>query len=160
MEKVEIDDVRNEPNPLGVHGVRRPISDALGTDDVSMAFYELAPGEQFSGGLHAHHDQEEVFYVLAGTATFDVGTERESVTVEEGQLIRFPPGQFQSGRNETDDPVRALAIGAPGARHNWADLESLIPCPECGEVTSHGVREPTDDGRMPVYCNECGNELV
>ncbi|WP_255197068.1 cupin domain-containing protein [Halorarius litoreus] len=168
MEKVAIDEAPNEPNPLGVNSVRRSLSDALGTEDVSLAFYELEPGEQFSGGYHTHHDQEEVFYVVDGTATFEVGPPpgddadpqaSAEVEVEAGELVRFPPSQFQCGRNKTDEQVRGLAIGAPGAQHNWEDLESFAPCSECGEVTSHGVEEPDANGVMNVYCNECGTDL-
>lgn len=159
MERVTVDDVENRPNPLGVHGVRLPISRALGTEDVALVEYELEPGEQFSGGLHTHHDQEELFYVLEGSATFEVGEEREEVAVEAGQVIRFPPGEFQNGHNHSDDVVRAVAIGAPGARHNWADLESLAPCSACGEETSHSVRKPNEDGVMQLVCNECGAEM-
>jgi mannose-6-phosphate isomerase-like protein (cupin superfamily) len=170
MEKTAIDEAPNEPNPLGVNSVRRALSDALGTEDVSLAFYELEPGEQFSGGFHTHHDQEEIFYVVDGTATFEVGpapaadaetdpSDTAEVEVAAGEVVRFPPGQFQCGRNETDEPVRGLAIGAPGAQHDWDALESYAPCGECGEVTSHGVREPDEHGVMQVYCNECGEEL-
>jgi quercetin dioxygenase-like cupin family protein len=62
MRKVAIDDVEVERSPLGVHSVRKPVSEALGTDHFAMNYFELEPGESFSGGLHAHHDQEEVFY--------------------------------------------------------------------------------------------------
>jgi uncharacterized cupin superfamily protein len=159
MEKVTVDDVENRPNPLGVHGVRRPISRALDAEDVAIVEYELEPGEQFSGGLHAHHDQEELFYVLEGTATFEVGEDREEVVVESGQVIRFPPGEFQNGHNHSETLVRAIAVGAPGARHNWDDLESLAPCASCGEETSHSVRKPNEDGVMQLVCNECGTEM-
>lgn len=160
MEKVEIDEAPNLPNPLGVHDVRRPLSDVLGTEDIAIVYYELGPGEQFSGGLHTHHDQEEVFFVQEGTATFDVGTDGNTVDVKAGEIVRFPPGQFQCGRNETDEQVRGLALGAPGSRHNWEDIESLAPCAECGEVTSHGVEGPTEDDNLTVYCNDCGTELI
>lgn len=174
MEKVAIDEVPNEPHPLGVNSVRRSLSDALGSEDVSIVFYELEPGEQFSGGLHTHHDQEEVFYVLDGTATFEVGRDGGEVDVETGELVRFPSGQFQCGRNKTEREVRGLAIGAPGARHNWDDIESVAPCSDCEEVTSHGVSmsgadasssdssgdtESAGGGQMTVYCNECGTEM-
>jgi mannose-6-phosphate isomerase-like protein (cupin superfamily) len=159
MQRITVDDVESRPNPMNVHEVRRPLSRELGAEHVALVEYELEPGEQFAGGLHAHHDQEELFYVLAGTATFDVGENRESVTVDAGQLVRFPPGEFQSGRNDGDEPVRALAVGAPGARHDWAALESLAPCASCGEETSHNVHPPDDDGVMQLVCTECGTEL-
>jgi mannose-6-phosphate isomerase-like protein (cupin superfamily) len=142
-----------------VHGVRLPVSQALDTEDVALVVYELEPGEQFSGGLHTHHDQEEIFYVQSGTATFEVGEDREEVTVEAGQVIRFPPGEFQSGHNHSDETVRALAVGAPGARHEWSALESLAPCAECGEETSHDVHPPDENGVMQLVCQECGTEM-
>ncbi|MFB6269910.1 MAG: cupin domain-containing protein, partial [Halobacterium sp.] len=77
MERVTVEDVESRPNPMDVHDVRRPLSRELGAEHVALVEYELAPGDQFSGGLHAHHDQEEIFYVLAGTATFAVGEDRE-----------------------------------------------------------------------------------
>jgi len=172
MEHIDIDDVRQDPHPMGVNRDRRPITEALGAEDVAIVRYELGPGEQFSGGLHTHHDQEEVFYVLEGVATFDVGPEpdpdhaeghadgrpeTETVEVGAGEVVRFPPGQFQCGRNESDGPAVGLAIAAPGSRHSWDALESFAPCDECGELTSHGVQEP--DGGMTVYCNVCGTEL-
>ena len=141
---------------MGVNRERRVLTDALGAEHVTAVHYELEPGEQFSGGLHTHHDQEEVFYVLRGTATFEVGTDGRKVDVEAGEVIRFEPGEFQCGRNEGDERVVGLALAAPGSQHDWEALESFAPCGECGEVTSHGVREP--DEAFVVYCNDCGNE--
>ena len=157
MERVSIDEIDAEPHPMGVNRERRVVTDALGAEHVTAVHYELEPGEQFSGGLHTHHDQEELFYVLDGTATFEFGTDGDEVTVGAGEVVRFEPGEFQCGRNKSDDTVVGLALAAPGSRHNWEDLESFAPCGECGEVTSHGVREP--DGSFVIYCNECGNEM-
>ena len=168
MEKVAVDDVADEPHPMGVNTERTPLSGPLGAEDVAVVHYSLAPGEQFSGGLHAHHDQEEVFYVLAGTATFEhrgydeapeddprAGTEKTEVAA--GEAIRFEPKEFQCGRNESDERVVGLAIAAPSSRHDWEQIESFAPCPECGEVTSHFVLEPTDG--FGIRCDECDNEL-
>jgi mannose-6-phosphate isomerase-like protein (cupin superfamily) len=172
VKHIAIDDVSQDPHPMGVNRDRRPVTDALDAEDVAIVRYELDPGEQFSGGLHTHHDQEELFYVLEGVASFDVGPEpdddhaeghsderpeTEEIEIGAGEMVRFPPGQFQCGRNRSEDRVVGLAIAAPGGRHEWGALESFAPCSECDELTSHGVREP-DDG-MVVYCNECGTEL-
>ena len=67
------------------------------------------------------------------------GPRTERVTVEAGQVIRFPPGEFQSGHDHTDEPVRALAVGAPGARHD--------------------VRPPNADGVMQLVCQERGETM-
>ncbi|AGB32027.1 Cupin 2 conserved barrel domain protein [Natrinema pellirubrum DSM 15624] len=157
MEKTAIDDVEIEVNPMDVHSVRRPISDALGFTDFAMNYFELEPGESFSGGMHTHHDQEEVFYVQEGTATFD--TEDGEVIVDEGEVIRFEPGDFQTGYNDTDEQVVGFAFGAPKSKHDWDQLESLVYCQECEEEIGHGL-ELTDDGNFRLTCTECGNTFV
>jgi len=82
----------------------------LGTEHVAMNYFELAPGDAFAGGVHAHGDQEEVFYVLSGTATFEVGPERERVDVEAGELIRFAPGS-SSPDSSVRTPTRRSSRG-------------------------------------------------
>ena len=166
MEKISIDDVDVEVNPMEVHSVRRPISKALGFTDFAMNYFELEPGESFSGGLHTHHDQEEVFYVQEGTATFEVRerddeAETEEVTVEAGDVIRFAPGDFQHGYNDSDADETAVgfAFGAPKSRHDWDQIESLIYCRDCEAEVGHGL-ELTDDGQFRMTCTECGNSFV
>jgi mannose-6-phosphate isomerase-like protein (cupin superfamily) len=159
MERVAIEDVRVETNPLDVHSVRKPVSSALGTTDFAMNYFELEPGESFSGGLHTHHDQEEVFYVETGETTFEVGREREEVAVGEGELIRFAPGEYQTGYNSGEERVVGWALGAPDARHDWEDLESLVDCRECGEETGHATTL-TDEGRFELTCNDCGTSFT
>ncbi|MXR50851.1 cupin domain-containing protein [Halovenus sp. WSH3] len=158
MEKVTIDDVRNEVNPLQVHDVRRPVSDELGTEHFAMNYFELSPGDSFSGGLHTHHDQEEVFYIESGTAEFEVGKERENVTVEAGEVIRFAPGEFQTGYavEEDGNEVVGWALGAPAPQHDWEELESMIHCQECEEELPHGTTINAE-GRFEFTCTECGN---
>lgn len=157
MEKIAIDEVDIQTNPMEVHSVRRPISQALGFTDFAMNYFELEPGESFSGGMHTHHDQEEVFYVQEGTATFD--TEDGEVTVDEGEVIRFEPGDFQHGYNDGDERVVGFAFGAPKSRHDWEQIESLIYCRECEAEVGHGL-ELTDDGNFRMICNECENTFV
>jgi len=157
MEKIDVDAVEPEPHPMGVNTDRRRLSAALGSEDVAIVHYELDTGEQFGGGLHTHHDQEEIFYVLSGRATFDVGPRGDDeVVVETDEAIRFAPGEFQIGRNEEDAPLVAVAIAAPGARHDWEAIESPAPCSECDAVTGHFVRPP-EDGFF-IVCRECGAE--
>ncbi|SFS52300.1 cupin domain-containing protein [Halostagnicola kamekurae] len=157
MEKVEIDEVDNEPNPMAAQSVRRPVSDALGTTDFAMNYFELEPGESFSGGYHTHHDQEEVFYVLEGTATFE--TENGPLTVDAGELVRFAPGEFQQGTNEGDDPLVGWALGAPDSSHNWEDIESVVYCRACDSETKHGL-EITDGGGFRLNCSNCDSSFT
>lgn len=161
MQKVAIEAVAPDNNPRDIHDERRPISAALDTEGVAMNYFRLAPGESFSPGLHRHHDQEEVFVVLEGTAEFTVGPERATVTVGGGEAIRFDPGEFQTGSvpEDADEPVGSLAIGAPGPRHNWGgELESLVYCRDCEAELPHESR-PTGDG-FTLTCTECDSEFT
>ncbi|MFC6769138.1 cupin domain-containing protein [Natrinema soli] len=168
MEKVAIDDVDIETNPMDVHSIRRPVSDALGFSDFAMNYFELEPGESFSGGLHTHHDQEEVFYVQEGTATFETrASQRDAadasgdgeVTVDEDEVIRFAPGDFQHGYNDTDERVVGFAFGAPESKHDWDQLESMVYCQDCEDEIGHGL-ELTDDGAFRLTCTACGNSFT
>ncbi|MFD1587617.1 cupin domain-containing protein [Halorientalis brevis] len=155
MEKVSLDDVKIENNPLKVHSVRKPVSDALDTEEFAFNYFELEPGESFSGGMHRHHDQEELFYVLDGTATFE--TPDEEVEVAAHGCIRFARSEYQTGGNRGDELVRGFAIGAPGKHHDWDELEALLFCSECGEETDHDMAL-TDDGQFEIACQQCGSE--
>lgn len=161
MEKLSIDDVANEPHEMGVNSVRRYVSEALGAEHLAFVFYELEPGDQFSGGLHTHHDQEELFFILEGRVTFEYTLDRESVVVEAGEAIRFAPGEFQCGRNISDGRVVAIVLGAPGTAHNAGESEWITHCDVCEAETPHGIRSRTNDGGPIVaFCTECGNEFT
>ena len=149
MEKVSIGDV--EPNAFGSDIDRRGLSDPLETTDFALNRYRLDPGERFSGGIHAHMDQEEVFVIVEGEATFE--TMDGEVTVGEAEVIRFAPGEFQSGKNDSDGEVVAFAMGAP---RDSEDVRLPQNCPECGHDNVRAI--PGDDG-FDLQCPECGAEL-
>ena len=149
MEKVSIGDV--EANAFGSDIDRRGLSDPLGTTDFALNRYRLAPGERFSGGMHAHMDQEEVFVVVEGEATFE--TMDGEVTVGESEAIRFEPGEFQSGKNDSDGEVVAFAMGAP---RDSADVRLPQNCPECGHDNVRAI--PGENG-FDLECPDCGAEL-
>lgn len=166
MEKVTVDEIEHVEHPMGINSVRRPLSEALGTTDVGIVYYELEPGESFSGGLaHRHHDQEEVFYVLSGAATFEIGEDHRRTPVEEGEVVRIPLGEFQKGLNESDERVVAVAVSAPGRQHEWDELDVLLDCGECGEETIHDC-QPIGSGEwqaeridLRATCRECGTSV-
>ena len=149
MEKVSIGDV--EPNAFGSDIDRRGLSDPLETTDLALNRYRLDPGERFSGGMHAHMDQEEVFVIVEGEATFE--TMDGEVTVGEAEVIRFAPGEFQSGKNDSDGEVVAFAMGAP---RDSEDVRLPQDCPECGHDNVRAI--PGDDG-FDLQCPDCGAEL-
>jgi len=149
MERISIDDI--EANAFGNDIDRRGLSDPLGTTDVALNRYRLDPGEGFSGGMHAHMDQEEIFVIVEGEATFE--TMDGEVTVGEGEVVRFAPGEYQSGKNDSDGEVVAFAMGAP---RDSEDVRVPQDCPECGHDNMRAI--PGDDG-FDLQCPECGTEL-
>ncbi|MEF8876913.1 MAG: cupin domain-containing protein [Haloarculaceae archaeon] len=149
MERVAVEAVETGDRP---NATVRGLADELGTTDVAINHYHLEPGEAFASGMHTHVDQEEVFYVIEGEATFE--TPEGETAVGAGEAVRFAPGDYQQGRNEGDEPVEALALGAP---RESTDVRIPQPCPECGE--SDNLRAiPTDEG-FAFECPECGADV-
>lgn len=160
MEHVAVDDV--EPTGFGDDVECRKFSDCLGTTGVAINHYRVAPGEGLPSGLHAHGDQEEIFVVLDGEATFETlgprRSEAEEVIVGSGEAVRFAPGEYQSGRNDADADLVVLALGAP---RNSEDVRVPLACPECGhdylrpEVVEDGPK--TDEAGVVLACPDCGS---
>lgn len=150
MEYVRIDDVESGVDE-GDSASRR-LSDYLGTTDLAINHYRIAPGDGLSGGLHAHADQEEVFVVVEGEATFE--TMSGDVVASEGEVIRFDPGEFQSGRNDADGDLAVIAIGAP---RDSDDVRVPLACPECAH---DDVRLDFAGGATTFVCPDCEAERV
>lgn len=154
MQTIDLDDLDPEANPRN----RQSVSEALEARDFSMNYYELDPGEGFSGSVHTHLDQEESFFILEGEATFETkaepAAESETVHVTEGQVIRFDPGEYQQGRNEADEPLRALALGTP---QDATESRIAAPCEDCGE--SEYLDVVMSGGELALECPECGTEV-
>ncbi len=150
MERKAIADVENWIAPAAE---KRPVGRALGADQVAVNYYRLDPGDAFGFGYHRHPEQEEFFYVVDGTATFE--TEDGDVTVGAGEAIYFEPGEWQLGRNDGDEAVVALALGAPA---DTSGVEIRRECPECDTRVPTSI-EPREDGTALVtVCEECGAE--
>lgn len=155
MERTSVD-----AQPDGTGG-QVAIGEAVDTTDVAINHYQLEPGAGFPSGLHAHVDQEEVFVVLDGEARFsylpempapdgEEPTGRE-LTVAAGGVLRFEPGEFQTGWNpeSATEPLRALALGAPKPT---ADVRIPALCPDCGEST---LRLGTEGDAFTFDCPTC-----
>lgn len=178
MEKVSIDDIeplspdaRDVPDGARADAVggARILTDPLGTTDLSINHYELEPGESFSVSTHRHGTQEELFYVISGTATFEIGdgearsvsdnrsrSDDGVVTVGAGEVVRIPPGTFQFGTNDGNEPVTALALGAP--RDYEDETEWLVRCEDCDERTVHVFEETAETGEYVYRCRNCEGE--
>jgi quercetin dioxygenase-like cupin family protein len=60
---------------------------------------------------HLHHFEDESFYILEGTATFQAGG--QTIHAKPGDFIHIPRGTVHSLRNDGDVPARALIIISP-----------------------------------------------
>ncbi|WP_135823423.1 cupin domain-containing protein [Halorussus ruber] len=152
MEKVRVEEVESRAGPADV---KRPLTTALGATDLAVNYFELAPGDSFAFGYHAHSDQEEVFYVQSGTVTFE--TEEGQVEVSSGELVRFAPGEYQRGVNEAENDSRAVAL-ALGAPQESGDLDLRRECSDCGDRTSNTVQRADEGAGLVTICEECGAE--
>ena len=59
------------------------------------------------------HRHTEAFYVLEGELTFQVGAERETVTLGAGGFVAVPPGVAHSYGTAGDGQARWLVVHAP-----------------------------------------------
>lgn len=148
MKKVAIKDADGDASQARVF---QSLSKPLETTDLAINYFERAPGEPIGYCYHRHHEQEEVFYVCSGKATFE--TEDGDIRVESGELIRFEPGEWQQGTNREDARLVVLAIGAP-REQGPTDLRRR--CPSC-EKRTPAVSEWTGEEEV-FYCEVCGAE--
>lgn len=80
-------------------------------DRYSVSEWWLA-ANQTGPGPHAHEANEEVFYVLEGTMTFQVGT--AFVDAPAGTFLRVPAGVTHDFMNRTDGRSGVLNVFMPG----------------------------------------------
>jgi uncharacterized cupin superfamily protein len=93
--------------------VQRAISDAAGLTNVAVNRYEAEPGEAIPLAYHYHDDQEEVFYVLAGTLVVETPEETYEVDADEVFAVEPESPQYASAAADAGGTTEVLAVGAP-----------------------------------------------
>jgi len=73
--------------------------------------WRYPPGAR--GRRHADKVQEEVFVVLDGTLTVDLGEPPERHELERGSILVVQPGQILQLRNAGEDELVLFIYGAP-----------------------------------------------
>lgn len=107
---------------------------------------------------HIHHFEDESFYILEGTATFQAGG--QTIHAKPGDFIHIPRGTVHSLRNDGAVPARALIIISPARPAGMQQFfeEAFYP------VTDPSAPPPpiTDDliQRMIAAAARNGMELV
>lgn len=150
MEKVAVDELENSIQPSAV---MRHLTKPLGLTDMALNYYELEPGDSFAFAYHNHALQEELFFVVSGTATFD--TDDGPVEVGPKEVVRFDREEFQRGWNRGEERVVALAMGAP---LEYGEQVTLRDCETCGERTDNELTRPDGEEAVVAVCTECRTE--
>jgi mannose-6-phosphate isomerase-like protein (cupin superfamily) len=102
----EVDDVYAGTS---VPGEFRPLTRALGSDQVALTQIRVPPHSDFEQGTgHYHEELEELYVVTAGTLTMRFGDDVHEVAA--GTAVRVAPRTPRSHRNEGDEPVELWAI--------------------------------------------------
>lgn len=82
-----------------------------GLENLRARLWYFEPGDKVS--FHYHHEQEELYYVVSGTGQVVVGEDREEIEVPEGGVFRPDLATPRHLRNDTDEEVVWLIVGAP-----------------------------------------------
>ena len=77
---------------------------------LNVSVITMAPGRD-GPEAHAHADEDDVFFVLDGELTFELG--HGDVPAPAGTFVLVPPGVEHTFANRTAEPVRVLNIHAP-----------------------------------------------
>lgn len=103
------DETRDVYADSNVPGEFRPLTDALGCEQLALTFMRIPPHSDFEQGTgHFHRDIEECYLITRGTLTMRFGDEIRSVTAP--AAVRVAPSTRRSHRNEGSDPVEMWAI--------------------------------------------------
>ncbi|MFB6096945.1 MAG: cupin domain-containing protein [Haloferacaceae archaeon] len=91
----------------------RRISEAAGLEGMAVNRFSAEPGEQLPLAYHYHEQQEELFYVLAGT--LHVETPDEEFVIDADGVFACDPESPQRAFNpaDADAAVEVLAVGVP-----------------------------------------------
>jgi len=90
----------------------REVGMLLAREDLTITRARYMAGEQIAGP-HVHHAHTDLFYVLEGELTFEIGPTAEAISVAAGGMLAAPPGLAHSLRNDSNRAARWLTIHAP-----------------------------------------------
>jgi quercetin dioxygenase-like cupin family protein len=99
------------------------ISDALTQSRAN--FWRYPPGAR--GRRHRDPIQEEVFVVMEGTLTVDLGEPPERHVLERGSVLVVQPGTILQLRNAGGDDLLLFIYGAPPERSESVETFEEVP---------------------------------
>jgi quercetin dioxygenase-like cupin family protein len=87
------------------------------TQNLLVNIAEWPPGKAHE--VHRHHGAPEAMYVLSGSGLWT--SDGEPVRLSAGEIGIAEPGEWHGFVNDTDEPVRVLAVWGNGVDH-YEDL--------------------------------------
>ena len=91
----------------------------LELEQSGLSHFRIAPGFRTPFG-HVHHEQEEVYVILSGSAR--VKLDDEVVELGTWDAVRIPPGVWR-GLEGGPEGAELLALGAPNTENKDVDME-------------------------------------
>jgi mannose-6-phosphate isomerase-like protein (cupin superfamily) len=121
-----------------VPGEFRPLTDALGAEQLAVTLIRIPPHSDFEQGTgHYHEEQEEIYIVTRGTLTMRFGDEIREVRA--GSAVRVAPRTPRSHRNEGDEPVHMWAVS------RRLDRQDAVKLDDFWEASPDAVQESPGD---------------
>jgi mannose-6-phosphate isomerase-like protein (cupin superfamily) len=117
-------DVADEYAGTSVPGEFRPLSGALGLEQLAVTLIRVPPHSDFEQGTGHYHEQlEELYLVVRGTLTMRFGDEVRKVSA--GSAVRVAPQTRRSHRNEGDEPVEMWAVSRRLDDHDAVKIDEF-----------------------------------
>ena len=106
---ISADDVDDVYAGTSVPGEFRPLTDALGGEQVAVTLIRVPPHSDFEQSTgHYHEKQEELYLITRGTLTMRFGDDVRAVGP--GAVARVAARTPRSHRNEGDEPAEMWAV--------------------------------------------------
>ena len=121
---IAADDVADVYAGTDVPGEFRPLTRALGSEQLAATLIRVPPHSDFEQGTgHRHEEIEELYLVTRGTLTMRFDDEVRSVPA--GSAVRVAPNTVRSHRNEGDEPVEIWAVSRRLGRRDATKIDDF-----------------------------------
>lgn len=121
---IAADDVADVYASTDVPGEFRPLTRALGSEQLAATLIRVPPHSDFEQGTgHRHEEIEELYLVTRGTLTMRFDDEVRRVPA--GSAVRVAPDTVRSHRNEGDEPVEIWAVSRRLGRRDATKIDDF-----------------------------------
>lgn len=93
----------------------------LESEGLGVKLEKMPPGT--SENLHVHHQAQQIFYILKGTAVFS--NMSEEIRVHPNEVLHIQPGEQHLIKNEHNGTLEFLVISQPATTHDRTNIQSI-----------------------------------